>query len=102
MVKDEHGLVIDVSNSELSFENCGCGKPARYTTHDGRGSCSKYGRCPTYDELYEANKQLFNDLRYVLVQTKSVLIYREGTTHYNEAVDSIKSIATQNGFELEI
>lgn len=35
----------------LTEDKCGCGKPVRYTTSDGKGACSKYGRCPTYEEL---------------------------------------------------
>lgn len=42
---------------------CGCGKPVRYMTTDNKGACSKYGRCPTYEELSEmlkvANLKLF-------------------------------------------
>lgn len=33
---------------------CGCGLPAKYFDYsvgDGRGSCNKYSRCPTYEEL---------------------------------------------------
>lgn len=35
------------------MELCGCGKPVRYMTpgNDDEGSCNKYQRCPTYDEL---------------------------------------------------
>ncbi len=38
------------------MESCGCGRPVRYSTQgntDG-GSCNKYGRCPTYEELRAA------------------------------------------------
>jgi len=35
-------------------EKCGCGKPVRYSMpgdFDAPGSCNKYTRCPTYEEL---------------------------------------------------
>lgn len=32
---------------------CGCGRPVRYTSKDGKGACNKYGKCPTYEELCE-------------------------------------------------
>lgn len=39
---------------------CGCGKPVRYIAvgkgSEGEGSCNKYMRCPTYDELQDTLK----------------------------------------------
>lgn len=41
---------------------CGCGKPVRYVSSEGKGSCNKYARCPTYDDLRDtlglANRRL--------------------------------------------
>jgi len=44
----------------MTIELCGCGKPVRYIAADNTklGSCNKYARCPTYDELREENKIL--------------------------------------------
>jgi len=36
---------------------CGCGKPVRYTSHCGKGSCNKRKRCLAYEELLEENKK---------------------------------------------
>lgn len=40
---------------------CGCGKPAEYVSpaNPNEGSCNKYNRCPTYEELkvFAARKQ---------------------------------------------
>ena len=36
---------------------CGCGKPVKYTSPCGKGSCNKRKRCPTYEELLEENKK---------------------------------------------
>jgi len=35
---------------------CGCGRPVRYSTpgNEDGGSCNKYGRCPTYEQLANA------------------------------------------------
>jgi hypothetical protein len=35
---------------------CQCGKPVKYTSPCRKGSCNKYKRCPTYEELLEQNK----------------------------------------------
>jgi len=40
----------------LIDRKCGCGLPAKYykmplSGSEEKGSCNKYGRCPTYDEL---------------------------------------------------
>ena len=52
-----------MSDNQGLFENmestCGCGKPARYTSKDGKGSCNKYKRCPSYDELRAEKDKVF-------------------------------------------
>lgn len=37
---------------------CGCGKPTKYSTFCGRGSCNKYQRCLSYKELNSLCKTL--------------------------------------------
>lgn len=34
---------------------CPCGKPVRYTFPCGKGSCNKYARCLSYEEILEKN-----------------------------------------------
>ena len=71
---DEHhrDRLVGVEAMEKAFEEltaavaggvpmCGCGRPVRYIVSNGDGtadSCNKYMRCPTWDELYEQNKEL--------------------------------------------
>jgi hypothetical protein len=37
-------------------DKCGCGRPAKYSTpgNEDGGSCNKYSRCPTYEQLANA------------------------------------------------
>lgn len=48
---------------------CGCGKPARYSNHNNlsEGSCNKYSRCPTYEQLLASNNRL-NQILYIYIQ----------------------------------
>lgn len=61
-VKNEDGAKC--GKSDLSALLCGCGKPVRYMMGGNfeNGSCNKYMRCLTYDELQStlngANKLL--------------------------------------------
>lgn len=99
MIKDE----MYSSNQQISLEEqCGCGKQAKYMLTDGNTSCNKYSRCPTYEELVASNAELKEDISMLLQRIKELLVYREGTVSYNEAVGHIKAIARKNGFELEI
>lgn len=46
----------------MKNEKCGCGKAVRYyltadINSETGGSCNKYMRCPTYDELSETAKK---------------------------------------------
>ena len=41
---------------------CGCGRPVKYSSFDGRGGCSKYGRCLSYEEQEELIKDLQNQV----------------------------------------
>lgn len=53
MTELEEYLMYNIEGATLQTEySCGCGKPVRYITSCGKGSCNKYQRCPTYDELY--------------------------------------------------
>lgn len=44
---------INTNKFDTLEDTCGCGKPVKYTTSNGKGACNKYGRCPTYNELDE-------------------------------------------------
>jgi hypothetical protein len=61
------GKIADVP--KISFGKCPCGRDVRYQTREGEtfvGSCNKYGRCPTYEELSAAMiraNQLLNAYR---------------------------------------
>lgn len=79
---------------------CGCGKQIRYTDPDGLGSCNKYRKCPSYDELSASYNAVMQDLSKLLTEIQNVLVFREGTSHYEEAVNNIKFIAKKNGFGL--
>ena len=61
------GLFTEEMFSSVHFSSgldgrCGCGKPIRYMIRGTEGSCNKYMRCLTYEEmretLAEANKQV--------------------------------------------
>jgi len=60
--------------SELVKENnepmlsCGCGKPVRYIIK-GEGSCNKYRRCATYEELCDR----LNQAERKLIDIKKIL-----------------------------
>lgn len=57
--REEYDFMQDIHGATLQIEYlCGCGKRVRYLTSDGKGACNKYGRCPTYDELYESVSKL--------------------------------------------
>lgn len=50
---------------DISTDKCPCGRGVRYSTFvEGAlvGSCNKYARCKTYDQLLEGNKKLKEDL----------------------------------------
>jgi len=51
----------ELMNNEKIDMICGCGKPARYILN-GIGSCNKYARCPSYDEILGKLKQAENKL----------------------------------------
>lgn len=40
-----------------------CGRPVRYISSNGQGSCNKYSRCPTWDEQHEHIGELKTALR---------------------------------------
>lgn len=56
---------------------CGCGLPAKYYTFSdvtaSQGSCNKYGRCMSYDDLLAEQRRLTKDLvKYYKALTKIV------------------------------
>jgi len=61
----------------MSEDLCGCGKPVRYTTTDGRGACNKYGRCPTYEELSDKLADAKADLHVLKERISDILNARE-------------------------
>ena len=68
---NEHGI---------EQELCGCGKPTRYhISKEGGGSCNKYFRCPTYEELREKLVKLNryeNALKQIMVVNAMDYEYR--------------------------
>lgn len=40
----------------MNVQLCGCGRPIRYMMPGG-GSCNKYTRCLTYEEMHDALKK---------------------------------------------
>lgn len=71
---------------------CNCGKPAKYMHSEDRMSCNKYDVCPTYDELSDTCKQLTIDLSFTLKAAQDLLMFREGTSHYEKAEQTIEQI----------
>lgn len=72
---------------------CNCGKPAKYELINGDSSCNKRNVCKTYDELHEQNKQYKDDIYDLIRIADSLRIYRESTSHYQQAeflLDKIK------------
>lgn len=66
---------------------CNCGRPVRYMS-DAGGSCSKYGPCPTYDELLEQLSARGKEIaelkqRVYLLEGKLVDILIEGVMDGN-------------------
>lgn len=53
-------------------EKCGCGRQVKYSSPDQLGSCNKYQRCKTHDELLEINQRLL-----------------QNTTAYGKAINQI-------------
>ena len=68
---------------------CNCGKPARYSRfRDGEiieESCTKHGRCPTYEELQEKLRIARGRLRKLQMAAEDVLNLKEGTDGYKQA-----------------
>ena len=57
LLKKQNNAQSETSELTQTLGTCGCGKPIRYATKDGKGACNKYGRCPTYDELQKILEQ---------------------------------------------
>ena len=74
---------------------CGCGKDARYLTTNGDeqvGSCNKYQRCPTYEELYDIAQNRKSLLLELSSGAMMVLLFREGTANYEIGKQTIEKI----------
>jgi len=50
-------------NDKFVDMTCGCGRDGVYDMGNGKYSCNKYIRCPTYDELENQLKECRSDLR---------------------------------------
>lgn len=70
-------------------EKCNCGRPVRYMTDKGEKSCNKYARCPTYQDLEQSNAEIAEDFGKILKAANDLSMFREGTSHYMEAVNTI-------------
>lgn len=66
-------------------QKCNCGRAVRYISPDGVGSCNKYVRCPTYEDLEKNAGELFNDLMHSISAAHDLNCFREGTSRYKEA-----------------
>lgn len=80
-------------SDDLLGSVCGCGRPAKYTSFiDNKfvGSCNKYGRCPTYEELEYKLKQLKAEFDSLLCSANDTINYRESTNFYKEAEINIR------------
>lgn len=77
------------------LDKCGCGKDARYLTMCGDeqvGSCNKYQRCPTYEQLYDIAQNRKSLLLELSSAAMFVLLYREGSTNYEIGKQTIEKI----------
>ncbi len=76
------------------MNKCNCGREIRYSTlfsNDGvfdtsKGSCNKYSVCLPYDEVLTQRDNYRKLLKELQEAMGDVLTFREGTSHYNEAV----------------
>ena len=60
-----------MSDTEDDKKVCGCGRPTRYHSIDGKDSCNKYLRCPSYDELMKENRDL-KKFKETLIEIRDV------------------------------
>lgn len=69
---------------------CGCGNPVKYITPGPNeiqlGSCNKYARCPTYQELKEIIKQQ----QELLLESKKLLIIITATQEIQTKATELK------------
>ncbi len=73
------------------MEKCNCGRETKYGMFVGEEeqyvqSCNKYSVCPTYDEVLTQRDNYHKLLKELQEAMGDVLTFREGTSHYNEAV----------------
>ncbi|AKO61114.1 hypothetical protein AXI76_gp213 [Pseudoalteromonas phage H101] len=68
---------------------CGCGRQARYYMKDKEGSCNKYQRCKTYEELLDDNKRLVESITLYGKTMNQIDDYFE---YRNESVQDRKKV----------
>jgi len=77
-------------------ETCGCGKPIRYiipgTDASLTGSCNKYGRCPTYEELLTKNKEQQEKLTQAKKEIQELLNYVTNKISIYRITEFIKTL----------
>jgi len=75
---------------------CNCGKEVRYMHRAPDGtdnmSCNKRVICPSYEELYETNKELVSDLFKLLSSAGDVLTYKDSSKYYEKGESVIYKI----------
>jgi len=74
-------------------DKCGCGRDVRYSTQEGQGSCNKYGRCPSYEDLIFQNKELTKRLNNCVKAAHTVLAYKDSSEQYITAENEIHRIS---------
>lgn len=73
------------------MDKCNCGREGRYYNMDvlkleGQVSCNKYSVYLPYDEVLTQRDNYRKLLEELQEATGDVLTFREGTSHYNDAV----------------
>ena len=79
---------------------CGCGRGARYTSFkDGKevGSCNKYQRCPTYDELCATNNDIIKDLFMLFELSDNLRLFKDSSDSYKQAEVSLDKLKLKYG-----
>tara|TARA_B100000929_G_scaffold290599_1_gene284945 strand:+ start:86839 stop:87117 length:279 start_codon:yes stop_codon:yes gene_type:complete len=87
--------------SEFKVEEmvCGCGRQGRYIDpSNGKSSCNKNKRCPTYEQLEKTNKELYHDILMLLEASNDVTTFRESTKPYNKANFVIEELTSKYDF----
>ncbi len=71
---------------------CGCGKPVKYTSKCGKGSCNKYARCPTRKELEDNTAELYSEHLKLVQAVKQFELDRKTSSMFKcfEIVEELK------------